>query len=790
MLINYIKVALRNILKHKSYAAINIFGLAGSAAITILIIFYAISVLSFDQFHKDSERIFFMYRDRATETGRMPVYDTWFPMAETAKNDLTGVEGFTRAFQAGRSWISYEDNRFEQSLTYADSTFFTFFTFPLVAGDRNTLLNDPNSVVITEAVAKKFFGDEDPLGKVLNFGFSSDRTVTGVIGKVPGNSSFTFEVVIPLNTQLAHQFLGDNLWGGSFCTSFIKLNKNAKISTVREQAHVIMDKYVNESEQGNVLFIPLKDYNNEFTDQQKYAYTMLIVAIGILLIASINFTNLATAQSLMRTTEVGVRKVMGASRSGLIKQFISESLLLTFFALILGGLIAEMFLPFFSLVIGLDIPINFVDNPALIGFIILLGFVIGILSGSYPSFYISAFKPSEVLKGAQAKKGSMLVRNGLVVLQFTLAIILISAVAIISRQVDFMRGYDVKFDKDNVVVIPIGVRDFEDRETAISRIVAFKEQLKQLPGVISVTGSNGIPGNYPGSFSLFLPQGKEDINPLDYQVADVEEDYFETYGIKLVAGRNFFPNSQNDRDNSIILNQSAVRDIGWKDAVGKKLLYPRSRKPLEVIGVVEDFNYTSLKQPIMPIVHYYGGDSARNYRYISVKLDAKARQSTLDLMAITWKAMNFDKAYEYFFPAERMEALYATEDNLIKILTYATLFAIFVACLGLYALASFTVMLRTKEIAIRKVLGASVHSIVQLFSKSYSIMVLISIVIAIPLAWYAMSQWLESFAFRTDISWINFALAGSIALAISFITVSIHSIKASLENPVKSLRNE
>lgn len=579
MLINYIKVALRNILKHKSYAAINIVGLAGSAAITILIIFYAISVLSFDQFHEDSDRIFFMYRDRATETGRIPVYDTWFPMAEAAKNDLAGVESYTRTFQAGQSWVRYEDKRFEQTLTYADSTFFTFFSFPIVAGDRNTLLNDPNSVVITEELAKKFFGDEDPLGKVLNFGFSTDRTVTGVIGNIPGNSSFTFEAVIPVNTQLVHQFLGDNLWGGSFCTSFIKLNKAENISTIRAQANVIMDKYVNEAEQGNVLFIPLEAYNNEFTDQQKYAYTLLIVAIGILLIASINFTNLATAQSLIRTTEVGVRKVLGASKAGLVKQFISESLLLTFFALILGGLLAELLLPFFSSVIGLDIPINFVDNPGLIGLIVLLGFVIGVLSGSYPSFYISAFKPSEVLKGAQAKRGSMLVRNGLVVLQFSLAIILISSVAIIIKQVDYMRDYDVNFDRDNVVVIPIGVRDFENSETAISRLVAFKEQLKQLPGVISVTGSNSIPGNYAGNFRLFLPQGKEDINPLDYRVADVEEDYFDTYGIKLIAGRNFLPNSQNDRDNSIILNEAAVRDIGWEDAVGKKLLYPRSRRP-------------------------------------------------------------------------------------------------------------------------------------------------------------------------------------------------------------------
>lgn len=790
MLVNYIKVAIRNLLKHKSYSIINIIGLAGSAAITILITFYAISVLSFDQFHKDSDRIYFMYRDRATESGRMPVYDTWFPMAEAAQSEFANVESSTKGLNAGQTWIKHEDKRFEQRVFYADSAFFTFFSFPIVAGDQSTFLDDPNAVVISEEVAKKFFGDQDPIGKVIQFGLTMDRTVTGVIGKIPGNSSFEFEVVVPLNTQVAHQFLGDNLWGGSFCTSFIKLNQANDIGLLRTQANLIMDKYVNEPERGNVLFIPLKDYNNEFTDQRKYAYTLLIVAIAILLIASINFTNLATAQSLTRTTEVGVRKVMGASKKGLIYQFLSESILLTFFALILGGLLAELLLPFFSDLIGLDIPINFIDNPLMIGVIILLGIVIGMLSGSYPSFYISNFIPSEVLKGVQSKGGSMLLRNGLVILQFTLAIILLSAVAIINQQVNYMRNYNLKFDRDNVVVIPVGLRDFEDRSTAVSRLVAFKEQLKQLTGVKLVTASNGIPVDYPGNFSLFLPQGKEEMSPLDYRTAVVEADYFNTYSIKLIAGRNFLPNSENDRNNSIILNEAAVRDIGWEDPIGKHLIYPSSRRPLEVIGVVEDFNYASLKQPIMPVVHFYGGDSARNYRYISVKLDGNARQATLDHMAKIWKSMNFDKAYEYFLPAERMEALYTTEDNLIKILTYATLFAIFVACLGLYALASFTVMLRTKEIAIRKVLGASMPGIVQLFSKSYSIMVLISIVIAVPLAWYAMSQWLEGFAFRTDIGWITFVLSGGIALVISFVTVSIHSIKAGLTNPVKSLRTE
>jgi len=790
MLFNYLKVAIRNILKHRSYAAINIVGLAGSAAITILITFYAVSVLSYDQFHEGSERIYFMYRDRATETGRIPVYDTWYPMVDAAREEFASIESGTRVFPAGQTVVRYGDKRFEQQLAYADSSFFSFFSFPLVAGDRNSLLNDPNSVVISEEVAKKFFGEEDALGKVLNFGLVNNRTVTAVIGKIPGNSSFTFEVVFPVSKQIAHQFIGENLWGGSFCSSFIKLLPSADITALRSQAHLIMDKYVSEPERGNVLFLPLEDYNDEFTDQRKYAYTLLIVALGILFIASINFTNLATAQSLMRTTEVGVRKVMGATKKGLVYQFLSESLILTFLALTLGGLMAELLLPFFSDLIGLDIPFNFINTPYTIAIIAGLGLVVGILSGSYPSLYISSFKPSEVLKGSQSKSGSMPIRNGLVILQFSLAIILLSAVAIISNQVRFMRTYDVKFDRDNVVAIPIGIRDFEDRQTAISRIVSFKEQLKLLPGVESVTASDAIPGNYPGNFSLFLPQDKDQINPLDYQVAEVEEDFFSSYNIKLISGRNFIPNSAHDRDNSVILNAAAVKDIGWEDPIGKKLIYPRSRRPLEVIGVVEDFNFTSLKQPISPVVHYFGGDSARNYRFVSVKLEPKARRATLGLIETTWQSMAFDKPYEYFFPAERMASFYESEDNLISILTYATLFAIFIASLGLYALASFTITLRKKEIAIRKVLGASVSSIVRLFSKTYASMVIVASVIAVPAAWYAMSQWLQSFAFRTEIGWFVFLFAASVALGISFITVSIHSIRAGMVNPVKSLRSE
>jgi len=787
MIKNYLKIAFRNILKHKAYSFINILGLAGSIAITVLILFYAKSVLTYDQFHEDSDQIYFMYRNRATENGRMDVFDTWYPLVDVAKQEFPSIEEGTRMVSVGNTWVEKSDKRFEQSLTYADSNFFDVFSFPIIEGDPKTALDDMNNVIISNEIAKKFFGNESAIGKTLTFGFSTERVVTAVLGEIPPNSSYTFDCIAPMNDAMITGWMGDNHWRGSFCDSFIKLRKDADVEELKSQLNVLMEKYVVEQEQGNFLILPIKDYYDKMTGQAKYANIMLLVALGILLIAIINFTNLATAQSLLRTKEVGVRKVLGANRSRLVSQFMGESIIMSLIALILGGLLAELFLPKFNQLIGMELDIIY--TPLNLAVIVGIGLLVGIISGSYPAFFISKLQANNIFKG-QKVSGKMSLRNVLVSLQFVLAITLMSSVGIIMQQINFMKSHDLNFDQDNVMVIPLSIRDFEDPQAALPRVVSFRNELKNIAGVERVTGSSSVPGNYRRSFTLFLPKGKEDMPPLDWQVAVIDHEFFDTYGVNMIEGRSYIQGSQNDFDRGVILNRTALEQIGWESIEGKQLLFPRSREELDIIGVVEDFNVQSLREPVQPLVHYYGGDSARSYRFISVKLNPESRESALAAIADTWDKMDFGQTYEYYFPAERFKDLYETEESIASVLTYAMGFAIIIACLGLYALASFSVMLKTKEIAIRKVLGASISKIIGSFSKKYLLMVLAAAAPAIALSWYGMTNWLQDFAYRIDIGPAVYLIAILGAVTIAFLTVSYHALKAGFTNPVENLKEE
>lgn len=790
MLKNYFKIALRNILKHKGYSAINILGLAGSTAVAILILFYVYQVFTFDQFHKDSDRIYFMYRDRATEDGRMDVWDTWFPMLEAAQQDFPGIEGGTRILMGGiNNTVIYKETSFDEHIQMVDSSFLEVFSYELLKGDRSTALDDPLSVVLTQEMAVKYFGDEEPLGKAMNIG-GDEHVVTGVFGKIPSNTSFDVNFIVPLSGSFPWvQRAG---WRGSFLYTFIKLDKNTNAENLKPQLHQLIDKYASASEKGNVLIEPLAGFNDLFTERSTYATILLIVAIGIILIAAINFTNLATAQSMLRAKEVGVRKVMGAAKSGLVFQFLSESMLMAFIALVLGGLLAELLMPLFSNLVDMPLAIDYLAHPEYIVAVVVLWLVIGLLSGLYPSIYLSRHDPSYILKGINEKGGSLVLRNGLVVLQFSLAIMLMSGVGIILSQVDYMKDYNTNFDQENVMVIPISSRDFQTREEGISRVLAFKEELKQIAGVESVSASNSVPGSYNQSYSLYLPSDKPNSQALDWQYVIVDDQYFQTYGIKLTEG-NYFerthvaPNIGTDR---AILNQAAVDYLGWQSATDKMLLYPGSEDKVEIVGIVENFNVEALRNAVRPLVHYVSGDSSRSYRYLSLKLTPQSRSNVMEKVAQTWDKMEFDMAYEYYFPADRFKELYAEEENIAKILTYAAGLAIIIACLGLFALASFTVMLRTKEMAIRKVLGASVGTIVGRLSKHFAILVILAIIVAIPITYYALGQWLQGFAYQSTIDPMIFITTGTMALIIALLSVGYHALKTGVSNPIDSLRDE
>lgn len=784
---NYLKVALRNIVKHKSYSFINILGLGGSIATTILILLYAQSVLTYDQFHEDSDQVYFMYRDRPTENGRLDVYDTWFPMVDAAKEEFPEIVEGTRSISFGNTWVENGEQRFQQSITMADSNFFEVFSFKLLHGDPATALDNPDAVILHKDVAEKFFGDEDPIGKTLTFGFTRERIVTGVLDDIPTNSSFTYECIAPLTTNMVRGWMGDNLWAGSFCDSFVKVRSDANVTALKSKLNVLMEKYVMEQEQGNFLILPLKDYFEKMTGGKKYASIMLLVAFGILLIAIINFTNLSTAQSLLRYKEVGIRKVLGASRQRLINQLLGESIILGIISLILGGLLAELLLPQFNKLIGMELNIEY--SIIYLSLLFGIGIITGAISGIYPSLFITRNQASDVLKNQSIKSGKISIRHGLVAIQFVLAIALISSVGIINSQIDFLKSHDLNFDQDNAMVIPISLRDFADPQSALPRVISFRNELRKLAGVERVTGSSSVPGNYRRSFSLFVPKDK-DIPPLDWQVAVIDHDFFTTYGIDVIEGRSFNQGSQSDFNSGVILNRTAMDQIGWKTIEGKKLMFPRSREELDVLGVVEDFNVQSLREPVQPLVHYYGGDSARSYSFITLKLEPRSKEATLEAIQDTWQRMDFDIAYEYYFPTDRFKELYETEENVASVLSYAMIFAIIIACMGLYALASFSIMLKTKEIAIRKVLGASISLIIRSFSKQYMIIVIVAGIPAALMAWYGMDRWLEGFAYQVTMSPLIFLGAITGAAVIAVITVSYHALKAGFLNPVDSLKEE
>jgi len=790
MLKNYIKIAFRNILKHKGYSAINILGLAGSTAIAILILFYVYQVFTFDQFHKDSDRIYFMYRDRATEDGRLDVWDTWFPMLEAARDEFPGIQSGTRMIIGGfNNTVIYGESSFDEHIQMVDSSFLDVFSYEMIKGDRATALDDPLSVVLTQEMATKYFGTEEPLGKVLNMG-GDEHVVTGVFGDIPSNTSFDINFIVPLSGTFPWvQRAG---WRGSFVYTFVKLNANTDPENLKPQLHQLIDKHASASETGNVLLEPLAGFNDLFTERSSYATILLIVAIGIILIAAINFTNLATAQSMLRAKEVGVRKVMGAGKSRLVFQFLSESMLMTFIALVIGGLLAELLMPLFSDLVDMPLAIDYLAHPEYIGAVLILWLVIGLLSGFYPSIYLSQFDPSHILKGMKEKGGNLILRNTLVILQFSLAIMLMSGVGVILTQVDYMKNYNTNFDQENVMVVPTSTAEIENRDESISRILAFKEELKQLPGVESVSASNSVPGNYRSSYSLYKPSDKPNSPALDWQYVVVDDQYFQTYGVKLTEG-NYFERTQivaEDAPDRVMLNQAALDYLGWKSATDKGLIYPGSGEKVEIVGVVEDFNVEALRNAVRPVVHYVSGDSSQSYRYLSIKMTPNARKNVMEQVSLTWDKMNFGPAYEYHFPADRFKDLYAEEENIAMILTYAAGLAVVIACLGLFALASFTVMLRTKEMAIRKVLGASVATIVNSFSKRFALLVIIAIAVAVPVTYFLMGEWLEGFAYQSTINPMTFVKTGVLALVIALLSVGYHALRTGTSNPIDSLRDE
>ena len=802
MLKNYFKIAWRSLLKYKAFSSINIFGLAAGMACSLLIFLFVKDELSYDRYHKDADRVYRVVKDFINDDGsRIPDATSPAALAPAMQREIPEVEGVTRLMPHWNgSWlVEYGDKKIVEQLFWrADSNFFDIFTYSFIKGNPKTALNDVTSVVITESIAKKYFGNEDPMGKTLQIPCcGGSLKVTGVIKDVPANSHFHFDFLSSFR-QLGDL---DNNWDQYNYYTYAKVKPATNIATLTKKIRETYKR--NQDENYSEFYLqPLTDihltsnlkWELEPNSDRLYVYVFGIVGLFILLIAAINYINLSTAKSSLRTKEVGVRKVSGAMRGSLIKQFLFESLVTCLISSILAIIIAQLLLPVVN-----DITLkqlSVIGNPLTLGYMVLAALFVGLIAGLFPALYLSSFKPIMVLKGLKLnERGTLNLRKALVVVQFTISSVMIIGALIIYQQMNFVQNAKLGIDKEQVVVLKnAGSLSLSGRNAYLSRI-------KQIPGVKKAASGSFSLGE---GFSTTRLGVKGSDREIQLNFANVGYDYLDVVGIELKEGRGFSARYASDTLNNgipggpleqniggIVINEKAVKEFGLgSPAIGKQFLWGNDGDTsyyVTVVGVVKDFHFTSLRNEVKPFGFIC---QPRNGFNFTVKLSAHDIKGTLTQLEREWKNAKAKRDFRYVFLDDTFSKLYASEARFQKLFISLVILGILIACLGLLGLATFSAQQRVKEIGVRKVLGASVPHVVALLSKDFLKLVVIALILAIPVAWYAMNEWLKDFAYRINIEWWIFLVAALIAIVIAFLTISSQAIKAAISNPVKSLRTE
>jgi putative ABC transport system permease protein len=786
MIKNHIKVALRNTIRHKGYSFINIAGLAIGMACCIVLFLYIQNELSFDRFHKNSDRIYRVISQNEGDGKVSQFAKTPAPLAPALVNDFPEIERTVRLGKNG-FFVTFQNKRFNETIIFADPEIFSVFSFPLTAGDPKTALTDPHSLVISEKAAEKYFGKEDPLGKVLRLESWQDFKITGILKNIPENSHLKFDFLGRFEDYAARDF---DQWGISNYYTYVLVSNTFSQKAYKEKLPAFIEKYVgSDARYVYKRRFPLQAMtrihlhsslrgeispNNDIRNITIFS----IIALFILLIACFNYMNLSTARYTIRTKEVGLRKVIGATKIQLVRQFMGETFVLTFISLFLTLGLAELFLPLFKHLSGKDLMLDWFHNPILILFVAVILLFVSIVSGIYPSFFISGFQPSRALKGQVRTKSHVpLLRQALVISQFAVSITFIITTTLIISQLNYMKNKKLGFEKEHIVVIPL-----QDSEV-LKNVENMKRELSSNPSVLSVCASSYFPGRRLWYQNYWYEGAPDNTYPMMHWIA-VDYDFIDTFQIEILEGRNFSREFHGDSRNSYLLNETAVREIGWESPIGKQFGIIE-RGP--VIGVVKDFHFFSLHQKIEPLallIYPEGLD------YLVVRISPDAVPDTLAFLGRTWNEFSGTQPFEYSFLDEDYDNLYKAETRLTKIFGYVTLLSIFIACLGLFGLASFMIERKTKEIGIRKVLGASVSNLFLTLSREFVKCVLVANIIAWPLGYFIMSQWLQNFAYRISIGvWVFLAAMGA-ALFIALLTVSYQTIRAAVADPVNVLRYE
>jgi putative ABC transport system permease protein len=803
---NYFKIALRNLWRNKGFSAINISGLAIGMATCLIIMLFVHNEFSYDRYNDRADRMVRVIFRGSTGGEKMNEANVMPPVARTLLHDYPEVEEATRLHQTGQAIVKYAGKTFEEWSTAAvDSNFFQVFTLPLIRGDARTALLEPNSLVITRAIAYKYFGREDPIGKVLNFkSWNTDFKITGVIDKIPANSHFHFDFFTSL---VASQDANSTSWVTSGYNTYLVLRPGYDYKELEAKLPGAVTKYIGPQmlqamgmtltqfrQKGNNIGLylqPLTDIHlhSDCTNDLEpggdilYVYISGAIAVFMLLIACINFMNLSTAGASRRAREVGIRKVLGSMKAELVRQFLLESILLAGISLIMAIGFLYLALPAFNKLAGKDLGFSFTQTPWLLPALLVFGLLTGILAGSYPAFFLSSFKPVSVLKGRFAMgKKSFGLRSSLVVFQFFISIALIVCTTVAYKQLSYIQHKKLGYDKDQIMILPETWMLGNDQQ-------AFRQQILKDPRVASMSVSDYLPAGPSNNNNFFIYPGDNSTQLLKTLRYDIDDNYIPTMGMQMALGRNFNKDLRTD-SSAAILNQTAIRSLGWEQhPLGHTLTNTGNdgRKfTFRVIGVVKDFHFRSLHEPISPLVMILSNNPAT----MILKTKTRDIAGLIATMQKTWASYTHDAPLAYSFLDQRFFDTYNAERRTALILGIFAGLTIFVACMGLFGLAAFTAEQRTKEIGIRKVLGATVGGIVSLLSKDFLKLVAIAFIIAAPISWFVMNKWLQDFAYHIDFSaWILIGVA-VLALAITLLTVSFQAISAALANPVKSLRSE
>jgi len=800
---NNLKISLRHMLRYKTYTAINTLGLAVGITCCILIMLFVRSEFSYDHFHTKASRIYRVWQDEKFQGQEFKNTFTSIPMGPAMQSSFPEVESMCRVFNTN-TLIKVNNNSFNESVTMVDPTVFNIFDFKLQHGNRDDPFPTTNSVIVTPRIAKKYFGDDNAIGKSFEIQLGDEKplfTVAGIAAPAPEESSIKYDILFSYsNAKLIFSERMLHSWFNIYNETYVLLHKDVSIASLAKKFQPMLKQQLGGdygTEEFNMYLQPITAVHLDNSlpsgiqpvSNPKYSYILATIGILILLVACINFITLSVGRSATRALEVGVRKALGAERNQLVRQFWGEALLVTLISVLVGLIVALALIRPFNQIINRHLVFYF--DPLFILFFVLLIVIIALIAGIYPAIILSGFNPIEVLKGKfKTKDTAGLFRKGLIVGQFVASIAMIICTIVIGKQMNFLQHKDLGYKKDQVIVVPTNKKRAEGYPMA--RL--YEMELSKYPEVLSASASTFSFIETPWA-NLGYSDDKKNYHSFQYN--EVDASFIETMQIPIIQGRSFQPQNSADTNNSIVVNETLVKEYGIKDPIGKKF----GKYSQQIVGVTKDFNYESLHNKIEPLVLSLKFDTMARQSNdvsfanspqprISVRMRAGNVQNNIAILKKAWQAVAPNQDFEYHFLDESLALSYEQEQKSATVVKIASGLSIFIACMGLFGLATLTVTRRTKEIGIRKVLGANATQLVKLLSKDFLILIVIAALIAFPLAWWAMNKWLADFAYRTGISWWVFAIAAVASVVIAFATISTQAVRAAMMNPVKSLRTE